>query len=412
MEWILQPLVLRCFAILAFFCYNLQGFFYATKILPAFKHSWLHLAIPAALNTILIFFIQWLGLPYAAMYFFAYLCLIIEFIFLSKAAFSQAYFGASNFIVQIVCLEMVVVCILSLISGFEAASIRIVSSLFSLDIIFTSLLSSIALFLFNKFMPDTTVIKISHDREQSLLISIIASFIIIYTAIDSFVVMTPDLHENLVYTLLAIQILSITLFYILFIHTAKICHMKFYKDEAHSLECTLRESILTEEHLKRLIYKDNLTGCYSKNYVLEYLENLLRNKISDFCLVYLDLDGLKAVNDSFGHNRGDEYLLTVSQCIADSIRQMDIFARMGGDEFMLILEVCSKDNAEEIFSQIAKRLIQINNQNTDYSMSVSYGILYVDDTMISQSLTNLISMVDQKMYLAKQQKHAAMEKEV
>ncbi|MFW5736075.1 MAG: GGDEF domain-containing protein, partial [Halanaerobium sp.] len=68
-----------------------------------------------------------------------------------------------------------------------------------------------------------------------------------------------------------------------------------------------------------------------------------------------DLDNLKFVNDNFGHQAGDDYIVRAAELIKDSIRTEDIAARIGGDEFAVILEQTGSSGAEKIYQRIKKR---------------------------------------------------------
>ena len=77
----------------------------------------------------------------------------------------------------------------------------------------------------------------------------------------------------------------------------------------------------------------------------------------ELAIVYCDLDQLKYVNDTFGHKVGDEYICHFVEAIQQSIRDYDVFARMGGDEFCIVLKDCSLATAKEKMDAIQYRFM-------------------------------------------------------
>ncbi|PPC89653.1 MAG: hypothetical protein CTY34_10700, partial [Methylobacter sp.] len=90
-----------------------------------------------------------------------------------------------------------------------------------------------------------------------------------------------------------------------------------------------------------LAYYDKLTGLASRAYFQERMEHNIKNarrKNESFAFLYLDLDGFKDVNDSYGHNIGDLYLKAVAERIRSVVREVDFAARLGGDEFCILVD--------------------------------------------------------------------------
>ena len=140
--------------------------------------------------------------------------------------------------------------------------------------------------------------------------------------------------------------------------------------------------VSNEEDWVVAAYTDHLTGLYNRQIGLEMLAkfvNELKHGSPPFTMSFVDIDDLKYVNDNFGHSAGDKYILTVVDLIKKSIRQSDIFARMGGDEFLLIFPKCTAEVIESILSEVSKTLKIINEDNEPRTYySISYGILEVN----------------------------------
>lgn len=171
------------------------------------------------------------------------------------------------------------------------------------------------------------------------------------------------------------------------------------------LKKEIEERIRAEEKLKYIAAIDSLTGCYNRGIGITFLENeinnIRRNK-GYFSVCYIDINGLKYVNDSFGHFEGDELIVMTCKLIKEAINDKDILCRLGGDEFLALFPNSKKENVEEILNNIN---LSMNNENKKkskpYSISFSYGIIQID-AKNNYSLDQIIQMADAKMYECKE----------
>ena len=92
-----------------------------------------------------------------------------------------------------------------------------------------------------------------------------------------------------------------------------------------------------EDQLTHLSLHDALTNCYNRTFFEEEMHRFAKQRDPQISLLMCDVDGLKIVNDSFGHVAGDEILKTVADILRASFRPSDIIARIGGDEFVVLL---------------------------------------------------------------------------
>jgi len=168
------------------------------------------------------------------------------------------------------------------------------------------------------------------------------------------------------------------------------------------LDCST--NISNEELLAVAAYTDSLTGIYSRRLGTEMLTKFIEDTkagTAPFTLCFFDLDDLKYVNDNFGHQAGDQYLLSVVDLIKQSIRLTDIFARMGGDEFLILFPKCQRAIVENIMSGVMQKMKMMNNANTPKThYSISYGIIEVSpgDT---RDMGNMLHDADEIMYKMK-----------
>ncbi|NPA71970.1 MAG: EAL domain-containing protein, partial [Gammaproteobacteria bacterium] len=182
-----------------------------------------------------------------------------------------------------------------------------------------------------------------------------------------------------------------------------------YNDEISDLANAFNELISEKNHYEAQIWKqanhDQLTGLPNRHFYMTLLTNALtlaqRNK-SGVSILFLDLDHFKQVNDTLGHDAGDELLVKASQRIGNHLREADILARQGGDEFILILpETQDTSEAERIARLILMELNQpftLQGSNEVF-ISTSIGIaVYPQD---GANLEDLIRNADTAMYSAK-----------
>ena len=154
-----------------------------------------------------------------------------------------------------------------------------------------------------------------------------------------------------------------------------------------------------QEQIETMAFRDELTGVYNRRYTMARLEELLRQK-QGFAFCMLDLDHLKAVNDTLGHHAGDNYIRSVIEELQKIVRFSDIIGRIGGDEFSVILPDCSESSAEEKMLLLNERL---RAGKEIYPMSVSYGVIYVEPEQ-KLSAETVMARADGKMYRSKKSK--------
>jgi len=159
----------------------------------------------------------------------------------------------------------------------------------------------------------------------------------------------------------------------------------------------------SERRLARLAHSDPLTGLANRAAFAERLDHALaqaKRHDTRFAVMYIDLDGFKGVNDSFGHDAGDSLLKQVAMRISQCTREYDLVARLGGDEFAVLATNlaagCEAVTAERIGRAIAMPF-EVNGQGV--CVSASIGISSFPESAGEAVL--LVKLADEAMYLAK-----------
>ena len=174
-----------------------------------------------------------------------------------------------------------------------------------------------------------------------------------------------------------------------------------------SIVTDITERKKAEERITYLAYHDELTGLANRKLFYEKLnielERTFRNGDKN-AILFIDLDNLKQVNDSYGHEAGDLLLKEVANRIKSNIREIDIAARMGGDEFtILVVDIKSRDAAQAVMQKIYGILDKpffINGVPIKIQASIGFSIFPDDGSDMNQ----LISKADNEMYAVKLKK--------
>lgn len=166
----------------------------------------------------------------------------------------------------------------------------------------------------------------------------------------------------------------------------------------HAQDVTeLREA---QDQLRRLAMTDELTGLHNRRgfFVngLRILEDAVRQK-KGAALLYADIDGLKAINDSYGHDAGSGLLVSAADVLKNTFRAADIVARVGGDEFVALAIVPPADVAT-IMRRLQWHLDRVNaGSSLPYQLAMSVGVAHFDPGA-SQTLEDLVKRADEAMY--------------
>ena len=166
-----------------------------------------------------------------------------------------------------------------------------------------------------------------------------------------------------------------------------------------AIKLNITDYIKQEKKLIHLAYHDNLTGLRNRQALKEDIEDLLYKKRS-FFLLFLDMDGFKTINDTYGHDTGDELLKIVSKIIRNNIDSKDFAYRLGGDEFAIIVTTRDQKLAEKIGKRILDNISKkVTIKSYQIQVTISMGIVkYPED---GENKKILLKNADIAMYKAK-----------
>ena len=136
----------------------------------------------------------------------------------------------------------------------------------------------------------------------------------------------------------------------------------------------ITERKLYEKRLQYISLHDQLTGLYNRTYFEEEMQRLSKSREYPISILSADLDGLKLINDTLGHIKGDEMLIRCTEALVGSLRTSDILARIGGDEFAAILPKTDSAEGEAIHARIKADIEAYNQGSADLPLSISIGL--------------------------------------
>ena len=145
---------------------------------------------------------------------------------------------------------------------------------------------------------------------------------------------------------------------------------------------------------------DPLTGLYnrfkfSELYLSEYKAMIQRD--NDMSIILLDIDFFKRINDTYGHNIGDQVLIQVSHALLKTLRSIDIVCRWGGEEFVVLLPTASLDNAVYLAEKLRAHIEELKMDLVS-KITASFGVSQVRE---DDEIHDVIARADKALYLAK-----------
>lgn len=158
-----------------------------------------------------------------------------------------------------------------------------------------------------------------------------------------------------------------------------------------------------EDSLQYQSTHDFLTGLYNRQYFETEIERLQKSRQFPISILMIDVNGLKAINDTIGHNAGDDLLRRAAQVLNTVFRKEDLVARIGGDEFVAILPNSNSATAAQVIQRLKN---SVNDNNRDYpneqALSLAVGVACGEENC---SLNEVFKIADQAMYVDKRVKN-------
>jgi diguanylate cyclase (GGDEF)-like protein len=175
-------------------------------------------------------------------------------------------------------------------------------------------------------------------------------------------------------------------------------HLQVLADKLYQKVSELEKA---NERLHNLSLTDGLTGLNNRRGFMVLATGLLkfaRRVGYSSCLIYIDLDSLKHINDTYGHTEGDKALTHFSRILTESFRDSDVIGRMGGDEFVVLIVDATKDDLANMQARLQGNVDAHNLQIAgEYALAFSMGGVWVDSKS-TITMEALLSQADEAMY--------------
>ncbi len=173
------------------------------------------------------------------------------------------------------------------------------------------------------------------------------------------------------------------------------------------MEQEREEEIIKQTELKVLAFTDSLTKLYNRRYLTQMSEQILalsRREKKEVSIIILDIDKFKNVNDTYGHQFGDEVLVVLSHLLGENQRESDVLCRYGGEEFVILLPNTSLENAIDIAQKIRMKVESLSvpiDSKQIFSFTISLGVADIDVSN-EKDIQSALIRADKALYKAKE----------
>jgi diguanylate cyclase (GGDEF)-like protein len=194
----------------------------------------------------------------------------------------------------------------------------------------------------------------------------------------------------------------IFLFFVIFVALLMLFFMSYYESKLHLKRKKELENKYKhlEENANKVAFVDNLTQVSSRLKFMDFFNDSIQISKTFgqvFCLLMFDIDDFKKINDTYGHDYGDEVLIQVANCAKNTIRKNDLIARWGGEEFIIVLPMTDLKNAVVIAHKIRKAINRLRFTQKG-QVSCSFGVvLYKNE----ETREGVFKRLDDLLYEAK-----------
>lgn len=184
----------------------------------------------------------------------------------------------------------------------------------------------------------------------------------------------------------------------------------YEEDKVLQIVRDITDKKLAEFKIYEMSVRDGLTGLYNRNYFEKKLNEINWDEVSNIAMVLCDLDGLKIINDTLGHNVGDLCLKTVAAELCKNFRETDLITRNGGDEFAVVMKNTTAEEIDAIRKNLKKSLNTAKVGDVELPISISLGYAISDNPMKNKKM--LFKEADDYMYREKLHQQLSVKSEI
>ncbi len=391
--------------ILLYLTYNYIAFYYSSYIFQ--KNTTFTLFVTTSMINSYLFILPVYVLDFKYEFLIMILYIVsfglCMFLFFTKRHLSNL-FGTFTFAVNFFATKIILIAVFSLVQDKPIIEIINDKSNREYIMMLTFIISTLRIPSVKKIITNGVMDTLLSNKKSLTFATVMMLAVYVNLLIYSFVLYTNNETLRAIPILLKVSIYSLLLFFLVMI-----CSYIFANLHLSALRFNLISKQTQEEqndiiNLEKRINIDNLTQTYVRSVAEKRIFDLTATN-ETFFIIYVDLDGLKFANDTYGHDEGDFYIKKVASELLTTF-QGDTVSRIGGDEFLVI------GLAKEHYDGLSK-IVFLDRQIKEiqkiyekpYSTSISYGFLFVDKDN-QNSVQELIKEADNIMYSLKKTKKA------
>lgn len=174
---------------------------------------------------------------------------------------------------------------------------------------------------------------------------------------------------------------------------------RFHQSESKEILIIIRnmtERILIEYKLRDMVERDNLTNLYNRRSFEMTMNKYSEQEIEKIAVISIDINGLKFINDTLGHQAGDRMIVASGKLISEIFGKYGFVSRIGGDEFGLIIENIEEAKLEKLLTHLSLRIEQYNQSEQNENLSIAYGYSYHTAGVVN--IEYMFQVADNNMY--------------
>ncbi len=399
--------VLSIISLVVMFAYQISIFAYTSSLLVNAIKSKVLFVVLATINTTLFAIYQMLSLPFYLLMIIFFIVLIIEFRLISKANFIQIFYGTSIFVLHISAFITPLVAIFANATQTPPDVLLDGTVYGYVVVIISCLFLMLAQEIVKKYIDNTSIQRVSTQGKYSTLLFLATAVVVAFQILHAMLIINSDLYIQQVYLTITVSLSSLTIFYLFFLYAIGLINANLYKRYSDNALSEQESISKQKEDLIRKAERDDLTGVYNRRFVMAVLDKMCEEEYHSnlFYVLFIDINGLKHTNDTYGHKAGDKLITIVSEAITYAVREDDIVARLGGDEFLVVTSPVNKPNCGDIVERI-ERTISKHNLAEEFLVSASIGSVMIDKDMQKKGSSYILSIADENMRKNKERFYA------
>ncbi len=398
--------VLNIVSLLAVFVYQCFLFSFVSDILRDCRKNKLLFVLLSACNAGLFALFVILGFSASVGFLALLVLLFVEFSLISKADIVQLLCGSSMVVMHIVSFVLMALVIAAELLNITPDGILHGDGLARHILLWLTCLTMIlAMQLLRRVLSLQSIARITTKSKQSVVLAAWTLSVVFYQSFNMLFVLTDHSYGTQVLLTVASTLISMLIFYAIFVYSMKLIDAHIYKRHSDNALDEQKKIDARKALLARQIERDPLTGVYNRKYVIDLLNAMCAPDGASFNVLFIDIDGLKYTNDTYGHEAGDRLITKIAAAVSAAVREQDVLARIGGDEFLLLVPDSFADSAPPIVSRIVSQIARQNATET-FLISASLGAIFADDALRAKGPSHILSLADAQMRASKDRFYA------